>query len=139
VDNKESECLMSSRKSTNDPHTHLLLVPLSRLYILVLVHTIALREQGLDDMINPQMPQIRICLSAPYKQDWLTSDISHTQCRTDFIVLSISQLSRAGEWYRVLTIVSNLVKMIPSIPLFLCAPPIPALEKSLSARSNFVS
>lgn len=44
-----------------------------------------------------------------------------------------------GESGGGLTIVSNFVNMIPSIPLFLCAPPIPALEKSFKARSNLVN
>lgn len=111
-------------------------------------------------MIHTQVAKIGIRLSATYKQDRLSRHVRHGKCSSDLVILGVSaafhlvEIENSGwrRWRRSmimgkddsgdsggLTMVSNFVNMIPSIPLFLCAPPIPALEKSFKARSNFVN
>jgi hypothetical protein len=47
-------------------------------------------KQSLHDVVYPQLPEIGVCLSASDKQDGLSCDVCHGQCRANFVVLSIS-------------------------------------------------
>ena len=106
-------------------------------------------QQGFHNVIHTERPDIAISLSTADEQDRLTRNVRHGQCRADLVVLprppgAISRQpvivpeSRSGPFVK-LTIVSNFVKIIPSIPLALPLTPNAAAEKSLRLRSNLLS
>lgn len=88
-------------------------------------------HKSLYNMIHAKMPKVCVGLPTAYKQNRLACNICHGQRGSDLVVLRVS-----GAKSR-LTMVSNLVRTIPSMPRLRCAPP--ALEKSFKDRSNLVN